>query len=147
MRKITVTGLLFMVAVVSVSTLAEAGQALAPLWSTSVKITCDRTIPRALVSVRLCRFNDCGLIVPALNLDPVDLECGASLETRSAGLRVESDFEPTNFIFTFQVFDENGNETCFKEAPTTLNPDIPVMGSTVTCNGDRSPKLSVGRPH
>jgi hypothetical protein len=143
MRKIIVTGLLFMVAVISASTLAEAGQAQSS-WKTSVKITCDNSVPRgAAIGVQLCRFANCA------DMKPIDvpLECGTTLGMRSTGLRVESDFEPTNVIFTIKGFDQSGAETC-SSIPTSGFPyTIGEVGSTVTCDGRRSPKLSVGRPH
>ena len=134
MRKIIMTGLLCMLAVIFASTLAEA--AGAP-YTTSVKITCDNSVMLgSALDVKLCTETTCNIFV-----DVGDLECGTSIGTRSAGLRVESDFEPTVFKFTLQGFDETQNQIC------SLEDMIMEVGSTVTGNGTRSPKLSVGRPH
>lgn len=134
MRKIIMTGLLGVLAVIFARTLAEA--AGAP-YTTSVKLTCDNTVMLgSATGVKLCTDTGCNIFV-----DVGDIECGTSLGMRSARLRVESNFEPTVFKVTLQGFDETGSEICFHE-----NLIIPV-GSTVTGDGTRSPKLSVGRPH
>jgi hypothetical protein len=134
MRKIIMTGVLCMLAVIFGSALAEAGQAP---YTTSVKISCDNSVTLgSAIGVKLCTDTGCNIFV-----DVGDLECGSSIGMRSAGLRVESDFEPTVFKFTLHGFNESGSQICLLE-----NSIMPV-GSTVTGNGTRSPKLSVGRPH
>jgi hypothetical protein len=142
MRKIIMTGLVGVLAVIFASTLAEA--AGAP-YTTSVKLTCDNAVTLgSAIGVRLCNDTDCGLFT-----EVGDIECGTTISVRSAGGRFESvDFEPRVLRFTLlQGFYETG-ETCSLESTNANNPYLFMqMGSTVACGDFRSPKLSVGRPH
>lgn len=148
MRKIIMAGFLCMFAVIFASNLAEA--AGAP-YTTSVKLTCDNSVAQAsAINFYLCRFANCGDFYPNDGLFPnggITLECGTGLDIRSTGFRVETDFEPTNFIVTINAVDQSGG-TCASVPNEGFDYTIGEVGSTVTCgDGSRSPKLSVGRPH
>jgi hypothetical protein len=140
MRKLITTGLLCMLAVISASTLAEAGQAEDCLWSTAVKITCDRSVPvGAATGFSLCEDGRVG--ATCAPVPDGTLTCGTKNSVRSTGLRVCSNFKPTTFKFLIGLQDESGNSIC-SESVAGME-----IGNTAICGDFRSPKLSVGRPH
>ena len=136
MQKRIITGLLSMLAVVSTIGLAQAGQAQSS-WKTAVKITCDRTVPQGdAVNVFVCTDSTCNTYAHA-----GALQCGTNLGMRTTGHRVETNFKPTVFKYSLEVRNQFNDVICSNQGE-----GMPV-GNTVTCNGAKSPKLSVGRPH
>jgi len=135
MRNITLAGLLSILAVLFAGRLAVAGQA--QLWTTSTKLSCDRSVMGAdTINVKLCEDATC-----SVSFDAGGLECGSNLGLKSTGHRFDTKFKPTAFSFTVEVRDQNNNVIC-----SNSGEGMP-MGTTVTCNGSSSPKFTVGRPH
>jgi hypothetical protein len=146
MRKIIMRGLIFMVAVLSASNLAEAGQAQSS-WTTSVKISCDNTVVAATADVFLCKNPNCD---PDIYQVPFVFTCGTDSLGRSSGGRFEMDlFEPWVFSYTINVRDQFGTWCSYSGIGVPVGKTVTTESTTttVTCPGDRSPKLSVGRPH
>jgi hypothetical protein len=130
-------GLFGLLAVISASTLVQAGQAELPSWKTAVKIACDGTVAEGVAT----KFELCS--AGCVDAFPVDnLACGTNYGMRSNGRRVDTGFKPVVFRFTLKL----GVETCTMEG-LILDNRIWEVGSTVLCNDARSLKLSVGRPH
>jgi hypothetical protein len=128
-RMLSILALLF------ASASAEAGQAQS--WTTAIKITCDRTVGQAnATNVMLCEDATCFKSYLAGGFD-----CGTDLGFRTTGYRIDTDFKPAVFSYTLAVSDQSARLMC-----SNSGSGIPV-GTTVTCDGSRSPKLSVGRPH
>ena len=133
MGKIKLADLLGIVSVLSTGTVAETAQVQS--WTTAVKISCDNSVAEAHASnILLCEDALCSVVFPAGGVD-----CGGGV--RSDGHRFDTPFKPTVFSYTLEVMDQGSRLIC-----SNVGDGMP-MGTTVTCDGSNSPKLTVGRPH
>lgn len=140
MRKMIMAGIFSLVAFCFGSDFAQAAQ-VKLTWKTSVKITCDRTVEQGeAVGLFLCTDATCNTHFPDDQIG-IHLNCGTMLGKRSTGFRVETPFEPTVFKSTLNVLNEADVVICSNPVE-----GMPV-GNSVNCDGSRSPKLTVGRPH
>ena len=147
-RNILIGGLLCILALLFANTFTEAAQSG---WTTSIKITCDSAVPQGSVtdvllcedaaSCDACRAQRNQLPLPNTSCGPTvvlagNYTCGTDFGFRTDGGRIDSSFEPT--FFNYLSFTNSGD--CGNTGNTGF-------GTTLTCNGDRSPKFTVGRPH